>query len=168
MSATQFEISEILGQLRDMSPAGYALGFQIKYTTPKFMFQTYPKSWLDHYSKSGLLMQDPTVGWGFENTGVIRWEALKDNDPAGVIQQAAEYGAKFGITCAQESPGAADGVRSIGSFSRGDHGFSDADLTEIMQLFDKLHEFTAEHAQLPEETVKQLKNMSILVTHPSA
>lgn len=168
MSATQFEISKILGQLRDMSPAGYALGFQIKYTTPKFMFQTYPKEWLDHYSQSGLLMQDPTLGWGFENTGIVRWDALKDNDPAGVIQQAATYGAKFGVTCAQESPGATDGIRSIGSFSRGDSDFTDDDLTEIMTMFDQLHEYTAEHAQLSTETVKQLKNMSILVTHPNA
>lgn len=168
MSATQFDISEILGQLRDMSPAGYALGFQIKYTTPKFMFQTYPKDWLDHYAKSGLLMQDPTLGWGFENTGVIRWDALTDQDPAGVIRQAAEYGAKFGITCAHESPGAADGVRSIGSFSRGDRDFSETELAEILELFGKLHDFTAENAQLSAETVMQLKNMSILVTHPSA
>ena len=63
MTTAQFEISETLDQLNQLAPTGYALGIHIEYTTPKFMFQTYPKAWLDYYSSNGLVMSDPMVAW---------------------------------------------------------------------------------------------------------
>ena len=168
MSSTQVEISEVLGELRKMAPAGYAIGLQIQYTTPKFMFQTYSKEWLDFYSKRGLLMSDPTLGWGFENTGYVRWDALKGNDPAGVMKLAEDHGITYGITCAQVTEGATDGIRSIGSFARGDRDFDDDEVIKISGMFDTLHAQTDGQAKLSPETVQQLRNMSIMVTHPGA
>lgn len=162
MSATQFEISKILGQLRDMSPAGYALGFHIQYTTPKFMFQTYPKDWLDYYSQNGLIMSDPMVAWGFEHDGCCRWSNL--NDPAGVMQKAANYGMKFGVVIATEQGGS----RSICGFANADREFSNQEIDALTDAVLGVHEITAEHAQLTAETVAQLRKMSILVTHPNA
>ncbi|MFG5380314.1 MULTISPECIES: autoinducer binding domain-containing protein [unclassified Yoonia] len=132
------------------------------------MFQTYSKEWLDFYSQRGLLMLDPTLAWGFENTGAVRWDALKDNDPAGVMKLADEHGIKHGITCAQETEGAKDGIRSIGSFAREDRDFTDQEVATISARFDMLHAATDGQAQLSPETVQQLKNMSIMVTHPGS
>ena len=64
MSPTRVKISEVLGELNTLAPAGYAIGLQITYTTPKFMFQSYSIDWLNYYSQNGLLMMDPTLGWG--------------------------------------------------------------------------------------------------------
>lgn len=167
MSRTQVEISGVLGELNELAPAGYAIGLQIKYTTPKFMFQSYSKDWLNYYSQNGLLMNDPTLGWGFENVGAVRWSKLADKDDAGVLKMAAKYGINFGITCAKESLDN-DGIRSIGSFARGDRDFTDEEVQRISSAFDELHDGTENQAQLSPETVQQLKNMSIMVTHPGS
>ncbi len=168
MSPTQVEISQVLGELNDMAPAGYAIGLQIQYTTPKFMFQTYSKAWLNYYSQNGLLMSDPTLAWGFDHTGAVRWSKLKENDSAGVLEKAAEHGINFGITCATETPNNKDGIRSVGSFARGDREFTDDEIVRILSAFDQLHTRTEDQAQLPPETIQQLKNMSIMVTHPGS
>jgi LuxR family transcriptional regulator len=162
MSATQIEISEVLGELNEMAPSGYALGFHVQYTTTKFLFQTYKKDWLDYYSQNGLVMSDPIVAWCFENTGFSRWSDLED--PAGVLKKAADYGMKFGVVCAIE----VGGTRSMAGFARKDREFTDHEITKISDIFTNLHNNTAEHAQLTAETVQQLKNMSILVTHPGS
>lgn len=162
MSATQFEISKILGELNDLAPAGYALGFHIEYTTPKFMFQTYPKDWLDYYSSNGLIMSDPMVAWGFQEVGAKRWSEL--DDPAGVMTKAAEFGMPFGVVIATAS----DDSRTICGFARIGAEFADAEIAEIKERVLLIHENTAETAMLDAETIEQLKRMSIMVTHPGS
>lgn len=107
---TQSQISEMLGNLQDKSPAGYALAFHVKFTAPTYLFQTYRTDWLEYYSQNGLLMQDPTVMWGFQNVGTQRWSALAQDDTSGVLEKAAEYGMKFGATVAVDI----EGKRSLG------------------------------------------------------
>ena len=113
-------------------------------------------------------MQDPTLGWGFENTGAVRWSKFADQDPMGVLKLAEEYGIKYGITCATESAGSTDGVRSIGSFARSDRDFTDQEIATISAAFDALHADTADQAELSDETILQLKKMSVMVTHPGS
>lgn len=162
MSSTQFEISETLGRLHKMAPAGYALGFHVEYTTPKFVFQTYPKAWLDHYSSNGLIMMDPMVAWGFENAGTQRWSLLED--PAGVMQMAADHGMKYGVVIAVTS----DDRRSIGGLSHPDREFTDEEIAQLESDVQLIHDKTADTAHLSPETVDQLKKMSIMVTHPGS
>ncbi len=162
MSPTQFNISELLGNLGKLAPAGYALGLHIAYTTPKFMFQSYPKKWLDYYSQNGLVMSDPMVAWGFENVGTCRWSDL--DDPAGVMQKAADHGMTHGVVCAIKTGESL----SICGFARADREFTDEEISEIFNKVEYLHANTADKAQLLPETVQQLKNMSIMVTHPGS
>ncbi|PJI92186.1 LuxR family transcriptional regulator [Yoonia maricola] len=162
MSSAQFEISEALGQLHEIANAGYALGFHIEYTTPKFVFQTYPKAWLDYYSSNGLIMNDPMVAWGFENTGNQKWSDLED--PAGVLEKATEYGMKFGVVIAVASGDS----RSIGGFAHPDREFTPEEVAQIEAITTRIHENTAETARLEDETVEQLKKMSVMVTHPGS
>ena len=59
-------IAALLHDLDQRSPAGFAIALHIRFTTPTYLFQTYPKRWLDHYSSAGLVVHDPVVRWGFQ------------------------------------------------------------------------------------------------------
>ena len=162
MNATQFEISETLGRLNSLAPAGYALGFQLEFMAPRFVFQTYPKSWLDYYSSNGLVMVDPMVAWGFEHTGTQRWSNLEDS--SGVMKKAAEHGMKYGVVIATVSGDS----RSLGGFAHTDREFTDEEIADLQSGVVALHNYTADTAHLDEETVEHLKKMSIMVTHPGS
>ena len=157
---TQNQIKEILGELRKVAPAGYALAFHIRFTTPTFLFQTYAKDWLEYYSQNGLVMRDPTVAWGFENTGAVAWSALADNDEAGVLVKAGKHGMKFGLTCAVEH----DGSRSLGSFARQDREFTAQETQTLRDATEQLHKLLTNIQDLSPETATALREMSINVT----
>ncbi len=162
MTATDIEIAEVLGELNQMAPAGYALGIHIQYTTPRFMFQTYKKEWLDYYSQNGLVMVDPMVLWGFENTGFARWSSLTDD--TGVLEKAASYGMHYGIVYATD----VGPTRTIGGFARSDREFTDSEAKLMGAAVDKIHLATAKQSALPPETAAQLRKMSVMVTHPGS
>ena len=156
----QTEIKAILGRLQDEAPSGYALAFHIKFTTPTYLFQTYPADWLEYYSQNGLVMQDPTVSWGFENVGSKPWSEMKSDDTSGVLVKAAEYGMKYGIAYATEI----GGKRSLGSFSRGDREFTDAERQSLSEAMDELHRMLDEIEELSPEIAAELRRMSVIVT----
>lgn len=159
--AHQIEIRNTLAKLQHLSSGGFALAFHVRYTTPSFLFQTYPKSWLDYYSQNGLVLSDPTVAWGFENTGAIRWSVLAYSDTADVLKKAAEFDLNFGLTCAID-----DGPhRSIGSFARADREFNDDESALLVAEMAKLHKLTADLKTLSPETAAQLRMMSVQFTH---
>lgn len=162
MASKQFEISETLGQLNKLAPTGYALGIHIEYTTPKFMFQTYAKDWLDYYSSHGLVMSDPMVAWAFQEVGFQRWSDL--DDPHGVMTKAAEFGMAFGLVVSIAS----DDSRTICGFANADREFSDEEIAEIEAHVANIHANTADTAQLDGNTIEQLKKMSVMVTHPGS
>lgn len=159
--AHQADIKNTLAKLKKLSPGGFALAFHVRYTTPTFLFQTYPKAWLDYYSQNGLVLSDPTVAWGFENAGALRWSDLAASDSAGVLVKAAEFGLKFGTTCAiEDTP-----HRSIGSFARTDREFTNAENDEMVALMSKMHAFTTDLKTLSPETAAELRMMSVQFTH---
>jgi LuxR family transcriptional regulator, quorum-sensing system regulator SdiA len=159
--ANQIEIRDSLAELKDIASAGYALAFHVRFTTPTFLFQTYPKDWLDHYSQNGLVMSDPTVAWGFENVGAISWSELSSLDSKGVLKSASGYGLNFGTTCALE----VDGSRSIGSFARADREFTDQERDVLIKKMDHLHAAMANIKTLSPETAAALRMMSVQFTH---
>jgi LuxR family transcriptional regulator len=158
----QVEIGDSLAALKALAPAGYAIALHVRFTTPLFLFQTYPPKWIEYYSKNGLVMRDPTVHWGFENTGVKPWDELVGDDPAGVISAAAEHGMKHGVTIAIDEANS----RTIASFARSDRAFLPEDIAQVMDSARKLHASTAEAETLLPETRERLRKMSILFTHP--
>lgn len=162
MAQSKLDLSKTLGEFKDRASSGYAMGLHINFTTPAYFFQSYPRPWLDHYSKTGLLMNDPTVSWCFANTGFCRWSDLED--PAGILTQAAAYGMKYGMVYATD----AGGSHSMAGFARPDREYTDAEISELTARFDILHEATRDQASLPAGTVEQLKKMSIIVTHPGS
>ncbi|MBL4812994.1 MAG: autoinducer binding domain-containing protein [Rhodobacteraceae bacterium] len=126
------------------------------------MFQTYPKPWIDYYSQNGLVMLDPTVRWGFENVGQIRWSKLAANDSDGVLALSAEHGLKFGLTY---SFGPAD-RRSIASFARSDREFTDEEVTSLYTQTDALTAAIDQAGRLDDQTQGYLRKMSVIFTHP--
>ena len=162
MASQDMDLSVVLGEFKERSSSGYAMGLHINFTTPAYFFQSYPRDWLEHYSNAGLLVNDPTVAWCFENIGYRRWSEL--DDPAGVLNEAAKYDLCYGFSYATNTGGSL----SMSGFTRPDREFSDAEIKELVDLFEAMHIATKDQAALPPETVSQLKKMSIMVTHPGS
>lgn len=155
------DIRRILTRLETLCPSGFAIAFHIRYARPDFLFQTYSKTWIDIYSQSGMVMHDPIVGWGFENTGTIRWSELRD-DPMGVLEKSKPHGLVYGFACAVES----DGSRSVAGCARADREFTDAEIAAIAADVQILHDETAKQGSLSEATREELRKMSVRFTHP--
>lgn len=157
----ELTISPLLRALDDLCPAGYAIALHIRFTTPMFLFQTYSREWIDIYTRKSMVMQDPTVRWGFENTGTETWANLAESDEAGVLAEAAEHGLKFGFVHALQLHES----RSVASFARGDRDFTAEEMTEITKILEQLHELTRDTDSLSDAEIAALKTLSITLTH---
>lgn len=156
-------VGECIAALKKFAPAGFAIALHIRFTKPTYLFQTYPKAWIDLYSSRGLLLRDPTVIWGFDNLGVIDWTELADADSDGIMDMAREYGLVEGFTCAIEI----GETRSIASFSRTDAGFSETEKSDICQMVAQLHEWTVDLNPLSRAICDDLRRQSVRFAHPT-
>lgn len=125
------------------------------------MFQTYPADWMTHYTRSGLVLQDPTVLWGFANQGRIDWADLEDTSPAKVMEQAASYGLTHGVTISFEE----NDSLTIASFANRARPFTDTEGEALEDGVQTLHKITAPDQNLSADTVDALKALSIKLTH---
>ncbi len=112
------------------------------------------------YSEKGLVLKDPTVLWGFSNTGVARWHELEDIDDTGLLALAREFGLVFGFTFAIDQKSG----KSITSFARSDRDFSEEEISEISAIIQKLHEHTADAHEFSANEMAQLKKLSVEFT----
>jgi LuxR family transcriptional regulator len=154
-------IAALLQELDHRSPAGLAIALHIQFTRPTYLFQTYPKRWMDHYSAAGLVVHDPTVHWGFHNLGHVLWTDLEAIDTEGVLEQAKDFGIMNGVTIAvliSES-------RSIASFARADRDYDDAEMLELEDLLTQLHHATIGLNELSASDRQALTDLSIKLTH---
>jgi LuxR family transcriptional regulator len=158
---TETETAHLLAAIRQAAPAGFAIALHIRFTAPRYLFQAYPREWIELYSREGLVLQDPTVRWGFAHTGTVRWSALAGDDPRGVLARAAGHGLRYGFTAATD----AGGSRSVASFARGDREFDDGEIAAIAALLAELHDRTLTAETLSPADHEALKRMSVLLTH---
>lgn len=156
------KIEALLGGVREQSPAGFAIAFHIRLTSPDFLFQTYPKEWTDTYSEKGYVMVDPIVRFGFTQTGAERWSNLADDDEHGIFDQSLKYGMKYGVAISTET----DGSRSVAGFARPDREYSDAEIAQLSQAVQDLHALTASSTGMPDDLRAELHRLSIEMTHP--
>lgn len=154
-------VSLCLRRIRRASPGGFAIALHIKFATSRYLLQAYEKDWIDTYNREGLVMHDPTVRWGLENTGSRRWSALKDLDSHGVFDRAAAFGLNYGLTVAIVE----DGSPSIASFVRADREFSDGEAGDIVADLGELHHLTRNAPVLTPSVHAMLRQMSIFLTH---
>lgn len=150
-------IAALLADLDDMTPGGFAMGMHLGYSGPAFLFQTFPHAWVEVYRDEGLQLRDPAVYWGFHNTGFIRWRELAENDPAGVMAKASEFGMPYGATISLTDKGS----RSMGGFGRDDRDYLDAEIEAIQACVLKLHKATQGLEVLSAEDMDALTKMSV-------
>lgn len=155
------QANDILRRMRRNSPAGFAIGLHIQFTTPRYFFQAYSKDWFDTYTTRGYVMNDPIVHWGFTNEGICRWSALGLDDPLGVLSGAADFGMTFGIAGAVNQRSS----RSIAGFARSDREFTDLEAAAILKDLKALHAETLNMMVLSPEIHDTLRQMSIYLTH---
>ncbi len=157
MSTHQDTIINCLINLKNIAPAGFVVGLHIQFTTSRFLFQTYPRRWVKHYSENGLIVSDPTVVWAAQNEGIKYWHALADQDTEGVLKASAAHGLTYGVTCAH----ADDTSRSMAGFA---HDQSDFDAKTAQSLLDAvalLHDNTKDMQKLPTDLISQLRDAGI-------
>ncbi len=154
-------VGALLHDLDQRSPAGCAIGLHISFTTPRYMFQSYPKRWMDQYSALGLIVLDPTVHWGMNHVGWVRWSDLEKIDSHGVLERAKDCGIMNGVTISL----LANGSRSIASFARSDRDFEAAEIAELETIFSELHDATANVQGLSDDDQLALKDLSVRLTH---
>jgi LuxR family transcriptional regulator len=159
--AHRTSIALLLRELDHRSPAGFAIALHIRFTAPAYLFQTYPTRWMEHYSEHGMVVNDPTVHWGVQNLGRIRWSELERIDSAGVLEAAKNYGLMNGVTVAVLR----GGTRTIASFSRADRDYDDFEMEELEELLTRLHEFTTGLPKLSASDRRALRELSVRLTH---
>lgn len=155
-------IPKTLADLMEVAPAGFVTGLHIRFTTPTYLFQTYPKAWVEEYSRDGLLLRDPTVAWVFANEGHITWDELAPQDEFGVFARAAAHGLHHGLTVSLFRGGS----RSLGGFARSDRAFTPEEIERIEAAMIKLHDITDSVQALPEGVRESLRRLSVAFTHP--
>lgn len=151
----------MLHELDGASPSGCAIALHIHFTTPHYLFQSYPEGWREHYSASGLVVQDPTVAWGMNNTGWICWGDLVRIDEHGVLERAKQFGIMNGVTISV----LLEGSRSIASFARADRDYEVSEIAELEATFVELHLATARLEPVSKADREALKKLSIQLTH---
>lgn len=157
----QETISTQLAKLHKASPAGFAIALHVKFTAPRYLFQSYSKEWLDTYSRLGLVLHDPVVRWGFTHTGAVRWSDLAGEDTAGVLLKAADHGMRYGVIIALVR----DGSRSMAGFARNDRESTDEEIAALTDELIALHDITLTAERLSPAVHETLKQMSIYLTH---
>jgi LuxR family transcriptional regulator len=154
-------IAALLHHLDQRSPAGFAIALHVRFTRPTYLFQTYAKRWMDHYSATGMVMNDPVVRWGLQNTGHALWSELSHIDTVGVFEQAKDFGIMNGVAISivrGES-------RSIGGFSRADRDFEAEEIDELEEGLSRLHAATIGLGDLSEKDQRALVELSVRLTH---
>jgi LuxR family transcriptional regulator len=155
------KIKVLLESVENLAPSGFAIAFHIRLTSPDFLFQTYPKDWTDIYSEKGYVMQDPIVRWGFTETGSIRWTLLAEMDDHNILEQSLAFGMKYGVAIATDTSRS----RSFAGFSRPDREYTDAEIDQLSQCVQALHDMTASQDGMDESWRTELHQLSVKMTH---
>lgn len=158
--AQRASIAALLHDLDHRSPAGFAVALHIRFATPTFLFQTYPKRWMDQYSAAGLVIHDPTVRWALHNVGRVRWAELETADPEGVLERAKDFGIMNGVSMSV----LLGGSRSIASFARADRDYEEFEAAALEEIFVRLHRETVGIGRLSARDRDALTKLSITLT----
>lgn len=153
-----------LAKLSELCPAGYALGLHIRFASAQIMVNTYDPLWIEVYTRHGYMLCDPLVSWGFGTEGVVRWSALDHPDPHRVMDQARDYGLRYGIAVSHGPVSS----RTIGGFARSDREFSDPEINEIVDLVRVLHRQSTPPDRLTGPQVEALRLIAKGFRHSEA
>jgi len=137
------------------APAGHFLALRIGFAFPMYEQNALPKNWIEHYSARGFVLADPVMNWLYQNAGTTRWSEIELDDPRGVLDQAKRFGLNYGlaICCTGEGAGV---QRSFGSFARSDREFLDAEVFELKDKLQNLHDSMVPPSNLTDAELEAL------------
>jgi len=137
------------------APAGHFLALRIGFAFPMYEQNALPKNWIEHYSARGFVLADPVMNWLYQNAGTTRWSEIELEDPRGVLDQAKRFGLNYGlaICCTGEGAGV---QRSFGSFARSDREFLDAEVFELKDKLQNLHDSMVPPSNLTDAELEAL------------
>lgn len=153
-------IAALLHDLDQRSPAGCAIALHIRFSAPTYLFQTYPKRWLDHYSAHGFVMHDPTVRWALNNAGHVLWSELEAIDTHHVLERAKDFGLMNGVAVSVVDAE----LRSIASFARADRDYDADEIAALRCGLWSLHRQTARASALSHDQQQALADLSVRLT----
>lgn len=126
-------VDEELRGLTVIAPRGYCVDLHIRRAVPMARYTTINSQWAEHHARMGFVMRDPCLGWASANNGVRRWSEVID--PYGIFAEAARFGLRFGAVAA-DGPATA---LSVAIIARHDREVSDAELAELHERLQRLH-----------------------------
>ncbi|OUD10668.1 LuxR family transcriptional regulator [Marivivens niveibacter] len=125
-------------EINKVAPLGHHIALRVGFAFPLEEINALPRKWLQHYAANRMVVQDPVFRWAYAKTGTVRWSELEQFDPFGVIAQAKDFGLNYGVSVACIDEGG-QGVRSFGSFLRGDREFTDDEMAMLLDRVQRLH-----------------------------
>jgi LuxR family transcriptional regulator len=142
-----------LEKLDDLAPLGYGIGLHIRFAAPMFYRSTFPKAWQDVYNNNSYQLRDPLIFWGISTTGRTRWSEITLPDPFGVMDLAADYGLRYGVTvsCGKITS------RTLVGLARDDREFTDAEIEQAAEITEMLHEIGAPADDLTPAMIEALR-----------
>lgn len=149
-------IEELLGELGKLAPCGYHVGLHIRFVAPLMSYNTYDKAWIDHYTRRGFALSDPTVAWGLTRSGAVRWRDITLPDPRNVLATARRFGLNFGVSVAI-GPASS---RTIAGVARSDREFLDSEIEAIEETVWKLHRATKPPTNLTQAELEALRHVA--------
>ena len=150
-------VRDLLTAVADHAEWQFAIGVRVRFANPTLLYQTYPPEWLKLYSDQAMIFSDPTLRWAIEHYGICRWADLADQDEAGVMAKAAEYGLRHGIIV---SVGDETG-RTLGSFCRSDRDLTEAETAFAAASVQELHNLTEGIGALSESALSELRSLNV-------
>lgn len=143
---------EMLGQI---ATAGYYIALRVGFAYPVEEVNALPSSWVDHYTRGGLMLSDPVVRWAYANTGTARWRDLASDDSQGVLALAQTHGLRHGLVASvfDDNP---DGQRSYAFFARPDREFEDLEAHLLLAYLIRRHEEMAPPSNLTKAEIEAL------------
>ena len=153
-------MSRLLGSddIGELSPAGYYIALRIGFAFPIEEVNEFTPEWIAHYTKQRYMLFDPVVRWAYATTGTIRWSELSVDDPRRILEQAAMFGMRFGVTISVFDAGA-DAQRSYASFTRSDREFNELEVKLLHAYVKRRHSETAPPTNL---TAAELEALSMV------
>ncbi|WP_371169953.1 autoinducer binding domain-containing protein [Aliiroseovarius sp. 2305UL8-7] len=147
-------IDTLLSELNPVATAGYFIGLHVRFAAPLMTFQTYPASWIKHYTRNALALRDPMIAWGISRTGATRWSDIDLPDPFNILHDAAQHGLTYGVcvSCGEIAS------RTVAGLARPDREFTDEEIAMISGIILRLH-----HVSQPPDTLTDAEIQALQV-----
>ena len=143
-------------QVKALAPSGHYIALRIGFAFPMQEVNALPQDWVEHYTVQRFMLDDPVIRWIYSNTGAARWSEIDIPDPRQVFRQARAFGMRFGVAiCCFD--GNSEGLRSFGSFARGDREFEAGEIDQLSAYVTRLHYEMAPPSTLTQAELEALR-----------